>query len=243
MSSWSGGCSSPGAGVTDSPGGTCAAAAASRRRRALIAAQLVGQPPRGDRDQPAARVVRHALARPLDGGGQQRLLDGVLAGVELAVAPDERAEDLRRQLAQQVLDVVVGSHISTSDGFGSGQAPTPTGSPDARIPRNALSPAISAPGLLIVAAGSVHFMSSPFTVRCPVVGIPGVGRSEWPGLYIRRETPTDVRRPVRTHGDAGVRHEEGPAVSSETSGAPSCPDAAGPRGCHADRRNRVNPSS
>ena len=38
------------------------------------------------------------------GGGEQRLLDGVLGGVEVAVPARERAEDLRRQLAQQVLD-------------------------------------------------------------------------------------------------------------------------------------------
>ena len=64
---------------------------------------LVDQPPGGDGDQPAARVVRHAVGGPLRGRGQQRLLDGVLARVELAVAADQRAEDLRRQLAQQVL--------------------------------------------------------------------------------------------------------------------------------------------
>ena len=41
---------------------------------------------------------------PLLGRGEQRLLHGVLARVELPVAPDQRAEDLRRELAQQVLD-------------------------------------------------------------------------------------------------------------------------------------------
>ena len=48
------------------------------------------------------------------GGGEQRLLDRVLAGVELAVAPDQRAEDLRRELAQQVLDGAVGRRSVTS---------------------------------------------------------------------------------------------------------------------------------
>ena len=38
-------------------------------------------------------------------GGDQRLLHGVLGRIEVAVAAHERAEDLRRQLAQQVLDV------------------------------------------------------------------------------------------------------------------------------------------
>jgi hypothetical protein len=37
--------------------------------------------------------------------GEQRFLHGVLASIELAVPTDDRAEDLRRQLAQQVLDL------------------------------------------------------------------------------------------------------------------------------------------
>jgi hypothetical protein len=39
------------------------------------------------------------------GRGKQRLLDGVLRSAEVAVPANERAEDLRRKLAQQVLDV------------------------------------------------------------------------------------------------------------------------------------------
>ena len=45
------------------------------------------------------------VGRPLRRGGQQRLLHRVLGGVEVPVPADQRAEDLRRQLAQQVLDV------------------------------------------------------------------------------------------------------------------------------------------
>jgi hypothetical protein len=41
------------------------------------------------------------------GGREQRLLDGVLGGVEVAIPANERAKDLRRQIAQQVLDRVV----------------------------------------------------------------------------------------------------------------------------------------
>ena len=77
--------------------------AASRRRRASSAAQVIGHAPRGDLNQPAARVVRHALARPLQRGGEQRLLHRVFRGGEVAEAPDHGAEHLRRQLAQQVL--------------------------------------------------------------------------------------------------------------------------------------------
>ena len=50
--------------------------------------------------------------RPLHRGRQQRLLHGVLARVELAVAADQHAEDLRRQAAQQVHVGGVGAHIS-----------------------------------------------------------------------------------------------------------------------------------
>ena len=46
-----------------------------------------------------------AVARPVVGRGEQRLLDGVLGGVEVAGSAGERAEDLRRELAQQVLDI------------------------------------------------------------------------------------------------------------------------------------------
>ena len=53
-----------------------------------------------------------ALLGPLDRGGQQRLLDGVLARVELPVTAHEHAEDLRRQPAQQVHVIGVRSHIS-----------------------------------------------------------------------------------------------------------------------------------
>src|SRR5439155_26884529 len=48
-------------------------------------------------------------ARPVQGRREQRLLNGVLGGGEVAVPANERAEDLRRQLAQQVLDV--GLHL------------------------------------------------------------------------------------------------------------------------------------
>ncbi len=70
-----------------------------------LAADGVDQPPGGDRHQPAARVLRQAVGRPLGGGGQQRFLHGVLAGVEQApaVAAHQRPEGLRREFAQQTL--------------------------------------------------------------------------------------------------------------------------------------------
>src|SRR6266542_3876811 len=77
--------------------GRVLAAAAS-----LVAAQLIGQPPGRDRDQPAPRALRYAFLRPLHRGGQQRLLHRVLAEVESSIAADDCSEDSRRQLPKQV---------------------------------------------------------------------------------------------------------------------------------------------
>jgi hypothetical protein len=52
----------------------------------LFAAQQVGQAAGRHRDQPAARVGRDALGRPLGGCREQCLLHRVLGGVEAAVA-------------------------------------------------------------------------------------------------------------------------------------------------------------
>ena len=75
-------------------------AASSRVLAAVPVHQLV----LADDDQPAARVVRHPVRGPLRGGRQQRVLQGVLGVREVPGPADEHAEDLRRQLAQQVLD-------------------------------------------------------------------------------------------------------------------------------------------
>ncbi len=59
-------------------------------------------------------ILGDALLGPLEGGREQRLLHGVLGEVEAPVPTHERAEDLRRELAQQVLDAGsgLGGHIS-----------------------------------------------------------------------------------------------------------------------------------
>ena len=77
---------------------------------------MIGHTPHGHLDQPAARIVGHALLRPLHGRGKQRLLDRVLRRGKIAEASNDGAENLRRQLAQQVLAGRVqldGRHTST----------------------------------------------------------------------------------------------------------------------------------
>ena len=57
--------------------------------------------------------------RPLNGGRHQCLLNRVLSGGEVAETADDRAENLRRQLAQQMLSVGVQrrrGHSSSSGG-------------------------------------------------------------------------------------------------------------------------------
>jgi hypothetical protein len=69
-----------------------------------FAAPFVDQTPGRNRQEPRPRVVRQAFCRPLASRREERILDGVLAGVELSMPPHQRAEDLRRELAQQVFD-------------------------------------------------------------------------------------------------------------------------------------------
>src|SRR5689334_14194303 len=71
----------------------------------LLAAYLVRQPPRRDRDQPSARVVREPARRPLLRGREQGFLGGVLAQVELPVPAYQRGKDLRREFPEQAFDV------------------------------------------------------------------------------------------------------------------------------------------
>jgi hypothetical protein len=83
----------------------------------LLAADLVSQLPAGCLNQPAAGAGRHALGWPAHGGRDQGLLHGVLGAVEAAGAAQQHSEDLRRELAQQVL----GGLWSWHPGFPSSQ--------------------------------------------------------------------------------------------------------------------------
>lgn len=70
----------------------------------LVAPFLVDQAQTGGPKEPAVWIGRDAVARPVFGSGEQRFLDSVLGRVEVRGSTRERAEDPRRQLAQQVLD-------------------------------------------------------------------------------------------------------------------------------------------
>src|SRR4030095_6093058 len=80
----------------------------------LFAAIDVGHPPARGLQQPAARVVRYSVALPVLGRRDPRLLYGVLGRAEVAVPADHHAEDLRRQLAQQIRDGAGSGHSSLS---------------------------------------------------------------------------------------------------------------------------------
>jgi len=72
-----------------------------------LGTHVVGQLSRGHVNEPASRAVGHPGARPLLRGGEQSLLHRVFRGKEIAELPAHDAQHLRRQVAQQALDVGV----------------------------------------------------------------------------------------------------------------------------------------
>ncbi len=113
-----------------------------------FAADGVDHAARGDLNQPVARAVRQPRLGPLAGGRDERLLDGVLGGVEVVVAPHEDAEDLRRELAQQALGGPVelsrrrqvGRPPRSGDGSRACSRPDPRRRPAGRRPSRACRP-------------------------------------------------------------------------------------------------------
>ena len=73
-----------------------------------LAADVIGHAPQRDVEQPAARIVGHAVARPLLAAAISASCTASSRRREVAKAPDHRAEHLRREVAQQVLDAAVG---------------------------------------------------------------------------------------------------------------------------------------
>ena len=90
-----------------------------RHRHLAVVAGRVTAPRVGQRrvatviSQPMG-VRRDTLLRPLHRGRQQRLLQRVLAGVEVAVMADERTETRRRQTSQQGLDLAVDAAVDVA---------------------------------------------------------------------------------------------------------------------------------
>src|SRR5918994_3184562 len=74
-------------------------AIASRR----FAAEKIGHAARRHMNEPAARVVGNPFLRPLHACREERFLHRIFCGGENFEAPNHGAENLRRELAQQVL--------------------------------------------------------------------------------------------------------------------------------------------
>ena len=81
-----------------------------------LAAQVIRDAPQCHVVQPASRIRRNALRGPLRRGGDERFLQRVLRRVEIAVLPRDRAEHLRRECAQQALDLARLAHTSAGGG-------------------------------------------------------------------------------------------------------------------------------
>ena len=73
-------------------------------------ADVIGHPAGCNMDQPATRVLGHALVRPLRRCGDQRLLHSIFGGGEVAKAADDGTEHLRRQFTKHGIDAEGFSH-------------------------------------------------------------------------------------------------------------------------------------
>ena len=137
VSSWSRRASSSGAGATASGGSPSPRRPRGRRRALSLRNWSISRREATVISQPRG-LSGHALGGPLRRGREQRLLDRVLARVELPVPAHEHAEDLRRQLAQQVLDASGRrSHLHP------GRRPSPAAPPRRRPGRPASAAASS----------------------------------------------------------------------------------------------------
>ena len=77
-----------------------------------VAAGSIDDPQRRDVDQPADGVRGRALAWPLLGRREHRLLGCVLGVGKVTESPPDRSEDPRRGVAHQVLDLSRSAHCS-----------------------------------------------------------------------------------------------------------------------------------
>ena len=72
---------------------------------------LIDEPTLGGPDEPCGGPVRDAVPWPMIGRGDECLLNRVLGRVEVASPSGDDAKDLRRKIAQQVLDSGFGVQI------------------------------------------------------------------------------------------------------------------------------------
>jgi len=72
---------------------------------------LVDEPALCRPDEPRGGAFRDAVPWPVVDRGDERLLDRVLGRVEVACPSGDDAKDLRRKVAQQVLDRRFGAQI------------------------------------------------------------------------------------------------------------------------------------
>src|SRR5215469_11108619 len=80
-------------------------------------------PAEGVPPKPRARVGRDAFGGPAERCLRHGLLQGIFCAVEVVVPAGDHAEDLRRQLAQQVLDI--DGHLSSGPSRSRGRLPSP----------------------------------------------------------------------------------------------------------------------
>jgi hypothetical protein len=69
----------------------------------MLASLVIDEAPARGSNEPAAWIRRQSFALPMVGSRDERLLDRVLGGIEVARPTGQDGEDLRREVAQQVL--------------------------------------------------------------------------------------------------------------------------------------------
>jgi hypothetical protein len=68
---------------------------------------VIRHAPRGNLNQPGARIIGDAFPWPLNGGRQQRFLHGVFGVREVPETADDRAKYLWREITQLMLETAV----------------------------------------------------------------------------------------------------------------------------------------
>src|SRR5258708_27364113 len=129
--------------------------------------------------QPAAGISGQAFTRPLNRSRELRLLDGIFSCAEVMRAPNERAEHLRREFAQQLFGISaqrLHGQISSSGGplmigrtsmfMFSGSPPGP-GAADARAAIANARAAVSTSTIQNPARNSLDSGNTPSVIGSP----------------------------------------------------------------------------